>query len=208
MNTPRPEDGWTMPPQPPPQATGPSAPAPPARRSARFRWAATPVAVALAALLAGGGIVYAVDHHASATASTGSPQAAVPGPNGFGGGAGGPGGLGGPIAGEQHVQGTVSAKTATTVTVKSGNGTATYTVNDSTEIVRNGQAATLAAVQVGDPVLVHVYPSSSGRLLVERLFAGSSAADGGPGGLGPGGVGPPSGGSGSGGTGSQGGLTT
>ena len=93
------------------------------------------------------------------------------------------------------------------MTLRSTGGTATYTVNDTTQIVRNGQTATLAAVQVGDPVLVHVYPSSSGQLLVERLFAGSSAGDGGPGGLAPPGSGPP--GSDSGGTGSSsGGLTT
>ena len=185
-NTPRPEDRWAMPPPPPPSPAGAppaGAAAPPARRPARLRWATTPVAVALAALLAGGGIMYAVDH---ATAGTAASAATVPGANGFGGAAapgraGGPGGLGGPIAGEQHVQGTVSAKTATTVTVKSPGGTATYTVDGSTQIVRNGQAATLADVKVGDPVLVHVYPSSSGKLLVERLFAGSSASDAGPG---------------------------
>jgi hypothetical protein len=84
-------------------------------------------------------------------------------------------------AGEQHLQGRVTAKTATTVTVESASGTATYTVDGSSQIVRDGQTATLAAIQVGEPVLVHVYPGSSGRLLVERLFAGSSAGDAGPG---------------------------
>ena len=47
----------------------------------------------------------------------------------------------------------------------------------------DGRAASLSSVQVGDPVVVHVYPSSSGQMLVERLFAGSSAS-GGPGGFG------------------------
>jgi hypothetical protein len=51
-------------------------------------------------------------------------------------------------------------------------------VDASSQIVRNGQVATLAAVRVGDPVLVHVYPSSSGRLTVERLFATGSASGG------------------------------
>jgi hypothetical protein len=72
----------------------------------------------------------------------------------------------------------VTAKTATSVTVKSSSGTATYTVNATTQIIRNGQAATLADVEVGDPVQVHVYPSSSGQMLVERLLAGSSASGG------------------------------
>jgi hypothetical protein len=183
-----------MPPPPPPGATAGNAPARPAGA----------VALALAAMLVGGGIVFAMDRHA--TASAGNAPAAVAGPNGLGDGLAAPGGTGGPVAGEDHVQGMVSAKTATTVTVKSASGTATYTVNGSTQIVRDGQTATLAAVQVGDPVLVHVYPSSSGQLLVERLFARSSASDGGPGGFGPPGF---DSGSGSGSTGSQsGGLTT
>ena len=94
------------------------------------------------------------------------------------------GARGGGVAGEQRIQGTVTAKTSTTVTVKSSSATSTYTVNATTEIVRDGQAASLSAVQVGDPVVVHVYPSSSGQMLVERLLAGSSAS-GGPGGFGP-----------------------
>jgi hypothetical protein len=63
-------------------------------------------------------------------------------------------------------------------------------------------------MQVGDPVLVHVYRSSSGQLLAERLSAGTSAGDAGPGALGPPGAWPPV--AGSGGTGSQSGgsLTT
>jgi hypothetical protein len=75
------------------------------------------------------------------------------------------------------LQGTVTAKTSGSITVKSSSGTATYVVNATTEIVRNGQQATLSAVKVGDPVFVHVYPSSSGQMLVERLFAGTSATD-------------------------------
>jgi hypothetical protein len=78
--------------------------------------------------------------------------------------------------------------TATTVTVKSSSGTATYTVDGSSQVVRDGQAATLAAVKAGDPVFVHVYPSG-GKLLVERLFAGSSAGGGPGGGFGPPGAG-------------------
>jgi hypothetical protein len=143
-------------------------------RAARF---GLPV---VAALAVGAGAGLAVGHHSTSTASAGNAAVAFAGPNGFRGG----------VAGEQHIQGTVSAKTATTVTVKSSGGTtATYTVNATTEIVRDGRAATLSAVAVGEPVLVHVYPSSSGRMLVERLFAGSSATDVAPGLVGPRGAG-------------------
>ena len=130
----------------------------------------------VAALLVGGGVVFAVDHNSGSNASASSASA-------FGGPAG-LGARGGGVAGEQRIQGTVTAKTSTTVTVKSSSGTSTYAVNATTEIVRDGLAASLSSVQVGDPVLVHVYPSSSGRMLVERLLAGSSAS-GGPGGFGP-----------------------
>jgi hypothetical protein len=91
--TPRPEDRWVMPPPAPPDATAPIPPASPARRPARLRDAATPFALALAALLLGGGIMYAVDHHANANTAT--PPAAVAGPNGLGG-ATAPGGAGVP----------------------------------------------------------------------------------------------------------------
>ena len=90
---------------------------------------------------------------------------------------------GGSVAGEQHIQGTVTATTATTLTVKSSSATTTYTVNATTEIIRNGKSAMLAGIKVGDPVMVHVFPSSSGTMLVERLMAGTSASDGG--GFGP-----------------------
>jgi hypothetical protein len=151
----------------------------------RFRGLARTVVPVAAALLVGGGVVYALDHRGGSASDAASGGTAVlaggsrgPGaPGGFGGGGG--------VDGEQHIQGTVTATTDSTVTVESPSGTATYTVDVTTEIVRNGRSATLADVRVGDPVLVHVYPSSSGQMLVERLFAGTSASDGGPGGFGP-----------------------
>jgi len=162
-----------------PSATG-------APRSPRFGGVAKTVAPVVVALVAGGGIVFALEHHSGSASAAG----ATPAVNGGGGlsGAGGNGnGFGGGVAGEQHILGTVAATGAATITVKTGSGSATYVVNATTEIVRNGQSATLSEIQVGDPVLVHVYPSSSGQMLVERLLAGTSANDG------PGGFGPPSG---------------
>jgi hypothetical protein len=148
----------------------------------RHTGAARTAALVAAGVLVGGGLVFALVHRSGTSGGTGNASAAL------GSFAGGPpsgiaGGADGGVAGEQHIQGTLAAKTATTVTVRSSSGTASYVVNATTEIVRNGQSATLGSVKVGDPVLVHVYPSSSGRILVERLFAGSLPS-GGPGGYG------------------------
>jgi hypothetical protein len=146
----------------------------------RFR-KANVVAPVLAALLVGAGAAYAVEHHSSTpTASAGGVVNAASSGDGRSG-------LGG-VSGEQHVQGTMIAKSGSTITVKATDGTtAAYVVDSSTEIVRDGQPASLSDIAVGDPVFVHVYPSS-GQMLVERLFAGSSATDGG----GPGFGSPPS----------------
>lgn len=123
------------------------------------------VAVVIGAGLIGGGLAYFTHHRQQASAtSANSATSAAPGPRGFG--------FGGPVAGEQHIQGTVTATTSNTVTVETQNGTFTYAVNATSEIVRDGQPASLSAIQVGDPVLVHVFPSASGEMLVERLFAG------------------------------------
>jgi hypothetical protein len=171
---------------------------PPARRpplSGRSARVAKVVAPVVGALCIGVGVGYAVNHGSGSSAAAGSPTSFAGGPRGS---TGAPGGFGGGVAGEQHVQGTVTATSDGSVTVKSSSGTATYQVNATTEIVRNGQSATLADIQVGDPVFVHVYPSSSGEMLVERLFAGSSATDPGPGG--PGFGAPPNGSAGTAGT--------
>jgi hypothetical protein len=87
-----------------------------------------------------------------------------------------PGGFGpgGGVAGEQHVTGTLTAVGTSTVTVRSSSGTTTYPVTSSTQIVRNGAAATLSQLKVGDPVVVHVLPSRSGTKTLERIFAGSN----------------------------------
>jgi hypothetical protein len=129
-----------------------------------------------ASVVVGAGASYVANRGGQPTASAGTANAPAAvgrsnaGPPGFGGGG---------IAGEQHVQGAVTATTGSTVTVRSRSGTATYIVASTSEIVRNGQPATLADVKIGDAVLVHVYPSS-GRMLVERLFAGTLSGGFGP----------------------------
>ena len=152
----------------------------------RLRRLVGPVGLVVAGLIAGGGVVAA----AHAVGDDGSTAGAQPawGPAGSDprGGLGGdpqdgdgagfdrsgdPGGL----SGEEHLTGTLSAVGDSTVTVRSSDGTATYQVTDSTQVVRDGAEAALSDLQVGDPVLVHVYPASSGgdRLVVERIFAGT-----------------------------------
>ncbi len=174
------------------QPAGSRAPA----RPAGYRTAAKTAALVAAGLLVGGGMVFAAVHRSgSSTGASASASASGNGSIGNGnsqGFQGSPPGGGG-ISGEQHIQGTLTAKTASTITVKSTGGTAPYAVNATTQIVRNGRSATLSDVKVGDPVFVHVYPSSSGQMLVERLFAGTSASGSnfGPPGLGT----PPSSGS-------------
>lgn len=166
--------------------------APPAR--SRFGpVAARTVAPALAALLVGGGGVFVLDHRSGAFANADGTSAAAFGfPDGNRDG----GGFGGGVSGEERVQGTVTATGASSITIRSSTGaTATYSVNATSQIVRNGSSATLADVRVGDTIFVHLVPSSSGGYVVERLFAGTSAT-GGDGGFGP----PPSSGGTTGGT--------
>jgi hypothetical protein len=169
------------------------------------------LALAAAGVLVAGGVAVAVatSSGASDAGTTTNAAGQVPGglaqrqsgsqaPDGTQG-FGGPGAGRGGIDGEQHVEGTVRATTGSTVTVRATDGTtATYAVTSDTQVVRDGAQASLSDVQVGDAVLVHVLPTTSGgHKTAERLFAGTLPA-GGSGGGGPGGPGT-SGDSGSGG---------
>ena len=161
------------------ESVGPTDAPPPADRRRGLLRAA---GLVVGGLVIGGATVATVQAVADDDAGTrtaagwqgnGAPQG-MPG-GGFAGGPGGaPAGGPGAVAGEQHLEGTLTAVTSTTVTVKTSDGTDTYELTDSTQIVRNGQAATADDLEVGDPVLVHVYPSGSGdQLAVERIFAGT-----------------------------------
>jgi len=128
-----------------------------------------------AGVVVGAVVVASISHGGSTdstpTAAVGAPGATgqLPGGGQFAGG--GPGGL----AGEQRLDGTLVSVGSSSVTVKTSAGTATYTVTSGSEIVRNGQAATLSALHAGDTVFVHVYPSGSGsQMVIERLFATSA----------------------------------
>jgi hypothetical protein len=102
------------------------------------------------------------------------------------GGFGGPPGMGGGMAGEEHVQGTVAGVSGSTLRVTTSSGTKSYTVGSSTQVIRNGQAATLSQLASGDPVVVHVI-TSNGSTFVERVIAGT-LTQGGPGGFAPSGT--------------------
>lgn len=106
------------------------------------------------------------------TASSTSPQAGSP-PLGQRGG-----------TDEQRVLGTVASVGATSVTVTTGSGASTFQVDRFTDIRRDGRPVALTALAIGDPVLVHALPSGS-RLVAERVLAGTSVSDGGPGSFGP-----------------------
>ena len=144
----------------------------------------------------GGVVVATVAHGGSTSTANGVPRAVagqlpgngqlpangqLPGGGQFPGRPGGPGGAGGPggLAAEQHLAGTLVSVGSSAVTVKTSSGTATYAVTGASEIVRNGRVAALSALQPGDSVFVHVYPSGAGsRLAVERLLATSSTSAG------------------------------
>ena len=106
------------------------------------------------------------------------------GPMGGGPMGGGPPGTG--MAGEQHVQGTVAGASGSTLRVTTASGTTSYAVSSSTQVIRNGQAATLSDLRTGDPVVVHVI-TSNGSDVVERVIAGTMT-QGFPGGVAPGSV--------------------
>ncbi|HEX4699943.1 MAG TPA: hypothetical protein VH857_11365 [Actinomycetes bacterium] len=181
------------------EATDPAGvPEPPTQPTAARGWGAASrgqrvLALAAAGVLVAGGVAVAVatSSGASGTGTTTSSAGQVPGglttqpqsggrapdgTQGFGGPGGGPGG----VAGEEHVEGTVSATTGSTVTVQGTDGTtATYTVTSDTQVVRDGAQARLSDVQVGDAVLVHVLPTTSGgHKTAERVFAGTLPAGG------------------------------
>jgi hypothetical protein len=145
-----------------------------------------------AGLVAGAVGTFALGHHGTST-TTLQPagNATQQGPAGTGGGPQGfPPGAQGGMDGELRLQGTLTAVGDGSITVRTTAGTATYTVTPTTQIVRDGQTATLAELQKGDPVLVHVY-ELNGKSIVERIFAGTMPQGSFPGGPGaPGGFAP------------------
>ncbi len=173
-------------------ASGEGGDDPPARPSAwRQRWTMLTLVAAGAAV--GVVAVTQINHHSSSsTVANGLPTAngqlpgaqgqgplgngQLPGGQAPGGGSQlgqGPGGL----DGERRLSGTVTSVGASTVTITTNSGSATYSVTSASQIIRDGQLVSLRAIKSGDAVFVHVYPSN-GAMVIERLFAGTSATQG------------------------------
>jgi len=110
---------------------------------------------------------------ASGTAPGGT-NGTAPGAQSFGGGFGGgfsdPGGFGG----EQHLSGTIASISGSTIAITTGSGTSSYTIDSSTQLVKDGQqVSSLSVMHKGDSVLLHVYPLN-GKTHVERVIDGTS----------------------------------
>ncbi|HEU4676651.1 MAG TPA: hypothetical protein VFS29_11715 [Motilibacteraceae bacterium] len=180
----------------------PGAQAPADRPHRTSRGALSAVGLVLAGALAGGIGIAAVQHGSTTTASTAAQGlAGAPGPAGGQGqlgqgqlgqgqlGQGFPGGAGRDDD-EQRLVGTVTTVSGSSVTVQTQSGTTTYQVNADTQVIKDGQVATLSDLASGDQVLVHVIPGDS-TPTVERIIAGRLPQQlGGPGvGRGPGGPG-------------------
>ncbi|MGZ4602264.1 MAG: hypothetical protein ACXV0U_01555 [Kineosporiaceae bacterium] len=95
------------------------------------------------------------------------------GGQGFGGGQG--------FQGEQRLVGMLTAVSGSKVTVRSGTGSATYTITSNTQILRDGAPAMARDLRVGDLVLVHVFPAANADGVLERLIARSGSTSGGSG---------------------------
>jgi len=160
-----PGEGWVL----PAEAERPAG-ASAARKPGRWRWWAGAAALVLAGAVGGGGIAYAITSdsggHGRPAFFAGPPRGQPAPPAGVArNGAG--------LRGEQYGGGTVTAVGRSAFTVKSVGGTTAYRVTSTTQIVRNGVAAALSDVRVGDPVLVHVLPGGTEPLAAERIFAGT-----------------------------------
>jgi hypothetical protein len=125
-------------------------------------WASHSNNTAGSATAATGGQPGAGQQFAPPNAGTGGPPAG----GNFGGGGGGP------MAGEQHLSGTLGSVGASTFSLTTSTGTASYTIDSATLLVKNGQRVTsLSSLQPGDQVVVHVYPLN-GKTHVEMVIDG------------------------------------
>jgi hypothetical protein len=80
--------------------------------------------------------------------------------------------------GEQRLTGTLTAVSASRLTVRTSSGSATYQVVSQTQIVRNGVLASASDLKVGDRVLVHVFPANGSDGVLERVIVVPGAATG------------------------------
>lgn len=96
------------------------------------------------------------------------------------------GGRGGGLEGEQRLTGTITAIRGSALTFRASDGaTATYTLDASTLVVKDGAPASLTDVKPGDAAHLHIYPQGA-TTMVERIFVGTLPDFGVNGGPGPG----------------------
>jgi hypothetical protein len=134
-----------------------------------------------------GALVVAMLHTNKSASATGLPAgspAANQAPNGQVP-TGQPGsGFRGGLPGEQHVVGTLTAVGASSITVTGNGRSATYPIESSTLLVKDGQrVSSPSALSVGDTVVVHVYPqngSTHTEMVIDGVPAGRGD-DNGPG---------------------------
>src|SRR3954454_24596721 len=83
------------------------------------------------------------------------------------------GGFRGGLPGEEHIVGALTGVGAASVTVKRNNGTATYPIESSTLLIKDGQrVSSPSALTVGDTVVVHIYPQN-GSTHTEMIIDGA-----------------------------------
>ena len=73
------------------------------------------------------------------------------------------------------MHGTVTAVGASSVTIKTSSGTATYSVTSSSDIDKNGKT-TLSALAVGDNVAFSTV-TTNGSSAIDTLYAGNAAVE-------------------------------
>ena len=103
----------------------------------------------------------------SSSSSTNTAPGAVPG--------GTPQGPGAPPGDALPLHGTVTAIGASSVTIKTSSGTATYSVTSSSDIEKNGKT-TLSALAVGDNVAFSTV-STNGTTAIAELYAGNPSSN-------------------------------
>lgn len=134
------------------------------------------IAVVLMGLSFYGGIAYQKSKQ---------PKTASSAAGAFGSSSGGSGGGGGRFSGQRPTIGSVTAISATSITVQDSRtgSSVTLSITNSTQITDNGQTVAASDIQTGDTVLVTASTSSSSqasRILVNPSFGGgSSGASGG-----------------------------
>jgi hypothetical protein len=142
----------------------------------------TKIAAGVLALGLVGGGAWVLTHHggtASATASTAQAGAGLQGGPGSGTAGGAPSGMQAPVTG------TVSAVSATSISVKTTNGTSTFTIASGAVVENNGTTTTADQLTVGEQVVVFTgavpgsaSSSSADSTSANRIMAGTSATQG------------------------------